>query len=58
MIDEFLSALFIFSGIYIFYVSGLESIDKKRRTIYENIKEQQESKSRAGQNEKLVEMKQ
>ena len=57
MIDEFLSALFIFSGIYIFYVSGLESIDKKRRTIYENIKEQQESKSHAGQIEKLVEVK-
>ena len=49
--------IFIFVASYIFFISGLESIDKKRRTIYENIKEQQESKSRAGQNEKLVEVR-
>ena len=49
--------VFIFVASYIFFISGLESIDKKRRTIYENIKEQQESKSHAGQNEKLVEVR-
>ena len=57
MIDEFLSALFIFSGIYIFYVSGLESIDKKRRTIYEKKHKHSGIESHAGQNEKLVEVK-
>lgn len=48
---------FIFVVIYIFFVYGQESIDKKRRTIYENIKEQQESKSHAGHNEKSVGVK-
>lgn len=49
--------IFIFVASYIFFISGLESIDKKRRTIYENIQEQRESNSRAGQNEKLVEVR-
>ena len=49
--------IFIFVASYIFFISGLESIDKKRRTIYENIQEQQESKSHASQNEKPAEVK-
>ena len=49
--------IFIFVASYIFFISGLESIDKKRRTIYENIQEQRESNSRASQNEKLAEVK-
>ena len=48
--------VFIFVASYIFFISGLESIDKKRRTIYEKKHKHSGIESHAGQNEKLVEV--
>ena len=44
--------VFIFVASYIFFISGLESIDKKRRTIYEKKHKHSGIESHAGQNEK------